>query len=160
MTISFARGGPGTRAVQIFINLGNNARLDTLNGFGFPPIAEVVSGMATVDSLYSGYGEAAPRSGSQFGREGPSQDSIVAQGNAYLSRGWPKRAGKWTSSRRPSSPARSPGNLSPKIRKTNRRGNYWNGLKANTDNLCPDFSLTRSALTTELRRTHLEGFAL
>jgi peptidyl-prolyl cis-trans isomerase A (cyclophilin A) len=86
-TIAFARGGPGTRSTQLYISFRDNARLDTLNGFGFPPIAEVVSGMDVVDSLYSGYGEAARpgRSG-----QGPSQDSIARQGNAYLKRGWPK----------------------------------------------------------------------
>src|ERR1043166_1935973 len=60
-TIAYARGGPGTRTAQLFINFKDNTRLDTLNGFGFPPIAEVVSGMSVVDSLYSGYGEATPR---------------------------------------------------------------------------------------------------
>jgi peptidyl-prolyl cis-trans isomerase A (cyclophilin A) len=89
-TIAYARGGPGTRTVQLFINLRANPRLDSLNGFGFPPIAEVVDGMAVVDSLYSGYGDGAARSGPQPGRAGPSQDSITTQGNAYLLRGWPK----------------------------------------------------------------------
>lgn len=89
-TIAYARGGPGTRSVQLFVNLRDNPRLDSLGGFGFPPIAEVVSGMDVVDSLYSGYGEGAPRSGPQPGREGPSQDSISRQGNTYLARGWPK----------------------------------------------------------------------
>ena len=89
-TIAYARGGPGTRSVQLFVNLKDNPKLDSLNGLGFPPIAEVVSGMAVVDSLYSGYGEAAPRSGSQPGREGPAQDSIAKQGNPYLVSGWPK----------------------------------------------------------------------
>ena len=87
-TISYARGGPGTRSVQLYINLKDNARLDTLNGFGFPPIAEVVSGMATVDSLYSGYGEAAGARNPNG--KGPPQDSIARQGNAYLERGFPK----------------------------------------------------------------------
>jgi peptidyl-prolyl cis-trans isomerase A (cyclophilin A) len=82
--ISFARGGRNTRTVQLFINLRDNPRLDTLNAFGFPPIAEVVAGMEVVDSLYSGYGEALPR-----GR-GPVQDSIRAQGKAYLARGFPR----------------------------------------------------------------------
>ena len=50
---------------------------------------EVVAGLELVDSLYGGYGERAPRSGSYFGHEGPSQDSIMSQGNAYLAR-WPK----------------------------------------------------------------------
>jgi cyclophilin family peptidyl-prolyl cis-trans isomerase len=89
-TISYARGGPGTRSVQLYINLRDNPRLDTLAGFGFPPIAEVVQGMAVVDSLYSGYGESAGRGEAQAGRAGPSQDSIMTQGNAYLLRGWPK----------------------------------------------------------------------
>jgi peptidyl-prolyl cis-trans isomerase A (cyclophilin A) len=82
--IAFARGGRNTRTVQLFINLRDNPRLDTLNGFGFPPIAEVVSGMEVVDSLYSGYGEGAPRG------QGPVQDSIRAEGNAYLARGFPR----------------------------------------------------------------------
>jgi peptidyl-prolyl cis-trans isomerase A (cyclophilin A) len=89
-TLSFARGGPNTRSVQLFVNLTDNPVLDSLSGFGFPPIGEVVSGMDVVDSLYSGYGDAAPRSGPQYGREGPDQDSIAARGNAYLSTGWPK----------------------------------------------------------------------
>jgi peptidyl-prolyl cis-trans isomerase A (cyclophilin A) len=89
-TIAFARGGPGTRSVQLFVNLANNPKLDTLATGGFPPIAEVIAGMPVVDSLYSGYGESAPRSGPQFGREGPSQDSIMAKGNVYLTAGWPK----------------------------------------------------------------------
>jgi len=89
-TISYARGGAGTRTVQLYINLKDNARLDSLNGFGFPPIAEVVSGMNVVDSLYSGYGESTPRSGPTPGHAGPSQDSIQTAGNRYLERGWPK----------------------------------------------------------------------
>lgn len=89
-TIAYARGGPGTRSVQLYVNLKDNPKLDTLSGFGFPPIAEVISGMSVVDSLYDGYGEAAPRSGPQYGREGPSQDSIMKEGNPYLLRGWPQ----------------------------------------------------------------------
>ena len=89
-TISFARGGPGTRSTQMFVNLVDNADLDSAGEFGFPAFAEVVSGMSAVDSLYSAYGESAPRSGPYFAHEGPRQDSIAAQGNAYLIRGWPK----------------------------------------------------------------------
>jgi hypothetical protein len=76
--------------VQLFINLRDNPKLDTLSGFGFPPIAEVVRGMEAVDSLDNEYGDSAPKSGPQYGREGPSQDSIMKAGNAYLKRGWPK----------------------------------------------------------------------
>lgn len=82
--LAFARGGRNTRTVQLFINLRDNTRLDTLNAFGFPPVAEVVSGMEVVDSLYSGYGEGAPRG------NGPVQDSIRAAGNAYLARAFPR----------------------------------------------------------------------
>jgi peptidyl-prolyl cis-trans isomerase A (cyclophilin A) len=86
-TLSFARSGPGTRTTQLYVNLGDNARLDTANTFGFPPIAEVIAGIQVVDSLYSGYGEAA-RAGGRG--QGPSQDSINRQGNAYLTRAFPK----------------------------------------------------------------------
>lgn len=86
-TISFARGGPNTRSTQLFFNtVDNTPRLDTLNTFGFPPIGEVVSGMAVLDSLnweYSG-----TRGGEMF--PGPSQDSISRQGNAYLRRVFPR----------------------------------------------------------------------
>ncbi|MGH7619309.1 MAG: hypothetical protein ACREPM_18995 [Gemmatimonadaceae bacterium] len=46
--------------------------------------------LVALDSLYSGCGDATPRSGSQLGREGPMQDSIIAQGNDYLEHGLPK----------------------------------------------------------------------
>ena len=82
-TIAFASEGPNTRTVQLFINLKDNPKLDSYGG-GFPPIGEVVEGMSTVDSLYSGYGEGAP---SGFG---PRQELIVGQGNAYLRRYFPK----------------------------------------------------------------------
>jgi peptidyl-prolyl cis-trans isomerase A (cyclophilin A) len=82
--IAFARGGPNTRTTQLYINLRDNTRLDTLSGFGFPPIAEVISGMHVVDSLHAGYGEGPPR-----GR-GPAQDSIRAAGNDYLRRAFPR----------------------------------------------------------------------
>lgn len=82
--VSYARGGPATRSTQVFINLVDNTRLDTLNLIGFPPIGEVVEGMEVVDSLYSLYGGTA---GNRL--PGPRQDSIVAVGNAYLDREFP-----------------------------------------------------------------------
>ena len=84
-TVSFARGGRESRTAQLFINLVDNARLDTLGGFGFPPIGEVVEGMDVVDSLYGGYANRTEHPGGP-----PSQDSIRLQGNAYLDRSFPR----------------------------------------------------------------------
>ncbi len=83
--VSYARGGPNTRSVQLYVNLGDNARLDTTSTFGFPPIAQVTEGMAVVDSMYEGY---SCRRGSQG--TCPSQDSIRLAGEAYLARVHPK----------------------------------------------------------------------
>jgi peptidyl-prolyl cis-trans isomerase A (cyclophilin A) len=86
-TIAYARGARNTRSTQLFFNLVDNTpRLDTLNGFGFPPIGEIVQGLAVMDALnweYSG-----TRGGQTF--PGPSQDSIRRQGNAYLRRAFPR----------------------------------------------------------------------
>ena len=61
-------------------------RLDTLNSFGFPPIAQVISGLPVLDSLnweYSG-----TRGGQTF--PGPAQDSLSRLGNEYLRRSFPR----------------------------------------------------------------------
>jgi peptidyl-prolyl cis-trans isomerase A (cyclophilin A) len=79
--ITFATAGPDTRTTQVFINFGNNAGLDDQ---GFAPFGQVVSGMDVVDSLYSGYGEGAPRG------DGPDQGLVQSQGNAYLKKDFPK----------------------------------------------------------------------
>ncbi len=82
--VAFARGGPNTRSIQLYVNLVDNVRLDTTNTFGFPPIGEVISGMEAADSLYYGYG------GTRANRlPGPSQDSIRVAGVAYLDRTFP-----------------------------------------------------------------------
>lgn len=80
-TLSFAAGGPNTRTTQLFINLKDNQRLDRL---GFAVVAQVVAGMDVVDSLYTGYGEGAPRG------QGPTQERIVKEGEAYLAAEFPK----------------------------------------------------------------------
>lgn len=76
-TLVFASAGPGTRTTQMFINLRDNARLDAL---GFPPIGEVIRGMDAVDAFYTGYGD---------GPNGPSQDRITREGEAYLAANFP-----------------------------------------------------------------------
>ncbi len=79
-TISFAMAGPGTRTTQLFVNLADNTRLDSM---GFSPVAEITSGMDVVESLHSGYGEGAPRGG------GPDQGAVQQRGNAYLRESFP-----------------------------------------------------------------------
>jgi peptidyl-prolyl cis-trans isomerase A (cyclophilin A) len=80
-TVTFASGGPNTRTTQLFINYGNNVNLDAM---GFAPIAEVVEGMDVVDALHGGYGEGAPRG------QGPDQGRVMAEGNDYLEREFPR----------------------------------------------------------------------
>ena len=79
--ISYAMSGPGTRTTQLFINLVDNVRLDQR---GFAPFGEVVSGMEVVERLYTAYGDGPPRG------NGPVQDLIQTQGNAYLEREFPR----------------------------------------------------------------------
>ena len=75
-TVSFASSGPNTRSTQIFINTVDNEYLDAMN---FVPIGRVAAGMAVVDRLYTGYGEA-PMA---FNAE------MLERGNAFLSGRFP-----------------------------------------------------------------------
>jgi peptidyl-prolyl cis-trans isomerase A (cyclophilin A) len=82
-SVSFARGGPGTRSAILFINRSDNTDLDEMrwNGvYGFPPVGRVVKGLEAVDALYSGYGDT------------PMQweDSIASVGNPFLDRMYPE----------------------------------------------------------------------
>ena len=82
-TVSFARGGPGTRSTILFINRGDNTNLDTLDWrgvVGFPPVARVVEGIDVVDAFHGGYGE----------EPLAWEDSIAALGNAFLDRRFPR----------------------------------------------------------------------
>ena len=78
--LTFAMAGPNTRTTQLFINLDDNAQLDSM---GFPPFGKVVEGMDVVKKLNTEYGEGAPR-----GR-GPDQGKVQMMGNAYLKKDFP-----------------------------------------------------------------------
>ena len=81
-TVSFARGGPGTRSVLLFVNKGDNTDLDALpwrGVTGFPPVGRVTSGMEVVNGFHADYGD------------DPLQweDSILTLGNSFLDRRYP-----------------------------------------------------------------------
>jgi peptidyl-prolyl cis-trans isomerase A (cyclophilin A) len=81
-TVTFASAGPNTRSTQFFINLADNSR--NFDRQRLAPIGRVASGLEVVDSLYSGYGDGAPRG------SGPDQSTTRAEGNAYLTKNFPK----------------------------------------------------------------------
>jgi cyclophilin family peptidyl-prolyl cis-trans isomerase len=72
--LSFASAGPNTRTTQIFIDLGDNARLDAM---GFAPFGKIATGLDVVRKIYSGYGES------------PDQSAIESKGKAYLDQNFP-----------------------------------------------------------------------
>ena len=70
--VTFARtGAPDSRSTQIFVNLGNNARLDPT---GFTPFGKVVDGKDVLTKINSEYGE---------NRAPNFQGAFTAKGNAY-----------------------------------------------------------------------------
>jgi cyclophilin family peptidyl-prolyl cis-trans isomerase len=79
--LSYAMAGPNTRTTQLFINYGDNSRLDQM---GFAPIGRVVEGMEVVDRFYAGYGEGAPQG------KGPDQGRLQAEGREYLTKNFPQ----------------------------------------------------------------------
>jgi peptidyl-prolyl cis-trans isomerase A (cyclophilin A) len=75
-TVAFAATGqPNSRTTHLFINLGDNSKLDAM---GFAPIGRVASGMQIIGRIYPGYAEQ------------PDQALIAAQGNAYLKKAFPR----------------------------------------------------------------------
>jgi homoserine O-acetyltransferase len=80
-SVAFAMTGPDTRATQVYINTGNNKRLDA---DGFAPFGEVIEGMDVIDRLYSLYGENAG-GGLRGGRQGP----LETGGSSYINQNFP-----------------------------------------------------------------------
>jgi cyclophilin family peptidyl-prolyl cis-trans isomerase len=78
---AFAMTGPDARRTQIYINTGDQPRLDAM---GFAPFGKVVEGMSVVDKLYAGYGET-----SGGGMRAGHQGKLFEEGNAYLDREFP-----------------------------------------------------------------------
>lgn len=74
--ITYAMGGPDTRTVQCFINLGDNKRLDSM---GFPPFGQVVEGMDIVKQINTEYGE----------NDRTDQRNIQTKGNAFIKEKYP-----------------------------------------------------------------------
>lgn len=78
-------------SVELYVNLGNNSRLDAM---GFSPFGVITSGMRAIDSLYAGYGECADLCASEVppspfcvpagsGFAGVNFSRFLAEGNAY-----------------------------------------------------------------------------
>jgi peptidyl-prolyl cis-trans isomerase A (cyclophilin A) len=82
-TITYAMSSaPNSRSTQLFINFGDNSRLD---GMGFAPFGKVTEGMDVVDKIYGGYGDMPEQGGT-----GPDPGGIAAEGNSYLKKNFPK----------------------------------------------------------------------
>jgi peptidyl-prolyl cis-trans isomerase A (cyclophilin A) len=74
--VTFAMSSePTSRSTQVFINYGDNSRLDI---DGFAPFGEVTSSMVLVELIFSGYGET------------PDQGRIEMEGNNFLIKFFPK----------------------------------------------------------------------
>ncbi len=75
--VTFAKPGmPNARSTQVFINYGDNGRLDEM---GFSPFGEVVEGMEVVDALNQEYGEETTR----------YQMKMYDEGNTFLEQAFP-----------------------------------------------------------------------
>jgi len=76
--VTFAKTSlPNSRTTQVFINFGDNSRLDSM---GFSPFGKVTKGMSVVETLYNQYGD----------KPTDSQPQIQAEGNAFLEKNYPK----------------------------------------------------------------------
>jgi homoserine O-acetyltransferase len=80
-SVSFAMTGPHTRSTQVYINTGDNQRLDA---DGFAPFGTVIEGMDVIERLYSLYEEGAG-GGLRGGRQGP----LETGGSKYINEHFP-----------------------------------------------------------------------
>lgn len=80
-TVTFAKLGPNTRTTEVFINLADNAMLDTT---GFVPFGRIVEGLEVAGELSGLYGEVQPKGG------GPDPAKIHQIGNKYLEMQYPR----------------------------------------------------------------------
>jgi peptidyl-prolyl cis-trans isomerase A (cyclophilin A) len=75
--ITYAKSNaPNSRSVQLFINLADNSRLDSM---GFAPFGKVIQGMDVVDKLNGEYGEGLTK----------LQGRIAQEGNDFLEKTYP-----------------------------------------------------------------------
>jgi peptidyl-prolyl cis-trans isomerase A (cyclophilin A) len=84
---------PNSRGTALFINLVDNAYLDS----GFVPIGEVIEGMENADMLYNGYGDTSSKQG-----------SFENGGKAFVDGNYPKLDRILTATVVPAAPAAAP----------------------------------------------------
>ncbi|MCU0370277.1 MAG: peptidylprolyl isomerase [Bacteroidales bacterium] len=80
--VSYARDGANSRTAQLFINMKDNFKLDTVNykGLqGFPPVAMIIGGFEVVEAFNDTYGF----------EPANHQDSAMVQGNACWEKNFP-----------------------------------------------------------------------
>jgi peptidyl-prolyl cis-trans isomerase A (cyclophilin A) len=75
--VTYAKGGPNTRSVQVFINLQDNSQ--SLDSQWFAPFGKVVEGLDVVEKLNGEYGDNLKN----------LQGRIAEEGNAFLEKNFP-----------------------------------------------------------------------
>merc|ERR1711865_1199548 len=76
-TLTYATAGANTRTSQLFVNYGNNARLDSM---GFAPFGKVTNGFDALKRVFN------PTPGSSGGVD---QGQYTAKGDAWLTKAYP-----------------------------------------------------------------------
>ena len=76
-TIAFAKAGPNSRTTQVFLNFKHNANLDS-PAMDFAPFGRIIAGIDVLDAINAEYAER------------PDQGRIQLEGNAYLTREFPR----------------------------------------------------------------------